>query len=711
MMGNPSLLTNFVEEFLETVRFGNNDFAVIAGYRDAVIGSMTIRKVYYVYDGVDLLTGDRSSNLYTIALNKIASNFSACLLAKASSSQSWLWHQLARIETLRLFLAYSAHKDFTVFQMDVKTAFLNGILKEKVYVGQPLGFVSKQYPDHVDALYKALYGLKQAPRAWIFINQYKYILDILKQFRMENYDTVPTPMAEQAKLKLDLVGKPVDHTDYRSMIRSLMYLTSSRTDIMFATCLWYLKDSGFDLTAHSDADHAGCHLDRKSKSGSVQYLVLWMRTQLADYGFFYGKVSIYCDSKSAIAISCNPVQRTRTKHIDVSCGMKPLALETLPPLYRAGSVDRWGDVRLVEDIRDCRLNEARRLLFRTTCFGPWLDIMYVENDDGMIYYVLQKQCCADDDSFDLPLIYNVNGHNLHFGRCEFCLVTGLKFGMDEEKFSKVSDEDAIQLCLLLSLEVIFMGRELVSVVDDVLLRMVDNLDAWNTFSWESSCESNRLWTKVPKLISRAVAWTRKAEFFKLQYFGEHFHKLFELGPNRASPMKAEFQSNWYTPSYDFLCGMHRGAHMFPSEGCMVNIIIKDQQHMRQSRKTVENFIMAYVVDRKVEATLIGHVRDLEGLCESLLTLPKEVKSLKCIDDLASYKSDEMVIEVFFGSCFFFYPLDYQGGQILDLRLPRSTRMSYKEMTDLLLDKTKDDIWKWFYCKCKLEKGLTLVENV
>nr|GFB80741.1 hypothetical protein [Tanacetum cinerariifolium] len=98
---------------------------------------------------------------------------------------------VARIEAIRLFLAYAAHKDFTVFQMDVKTAFLNGILKEEVYVGQPPGFVSKQYPDHVYALDKALY--------------------------------VPTPMVEQAKLKLDLVGKPVDHTDYCSMIRSLMY--------------------------------------------------------------------------------------------------------------------------------------------------------------------------------------------------------------------------------------------------------------------------------------------------------------------------------------------------------------------------------------------------------------------------------------------------------------------------------------------------------
>nr|GFA13153.1 hypothetical protein [Tanacetum cinerariifolium] len=73
---------------------------------------------------------------------------------------------VARIEAIRLFLEYAAHKDFTVFQMDVKTTFLNGIIKEEMYVGQPPGFVSKQYPDHVYALDKALYGLKQAPWAW-----------------------------------------------------------------------------------------------------------------------------------------------------------------------------------------------------------------------------------------------------------------------------------------------------------------------------------------------------------------------------------------------------------------------------------------------------------------------------------------------------------------------------------------------------------------
>nr|GFA50507.1 hypothetical protein [Tanacetum cinerariifolium] len=185
-----------------------------------------------------------------------------------------------RIEAIRLFLTYVVHKDFTIFQMDVKTTFLNGILKEEVYVGQPLGFVSKQYPDHVYALDKALYGLKQAHRAWYdVLSQFLIDSGFQKDLEWKNCDTILTPMVEQAKLKLDLVGKPVDHTDYRSMIGSLMYAMSSRPDIMFATCmcaryqenpnehhvsavkkifrylkgtinlgLWYPKDSGFDLT-------------------------------------------------------------------------------------------------------------------------------------------------------------------------------------------------------------------------------------------------------------------------------------------------------------------------------------------------------------------------------------------------------------------------------------------------------------------------------
>nr|GFC05136.1 retrovirus-related Pol polyprotein from transposon TNT 1-94 [Tanacetum cinerariifolium] len=150
MTSNRALLTNFMEKFLRTVRFGNNDFAVIAGYVDVVIGSMTIKKVYYVKglghnlfsvgqfcdkglevafrkstcfvqneDGVDLLTGDCSSNLYTIVLNEVASNSLTCLLAKASSLQSWLWHQ-------RL-----SHLNFATINNLVKNNFVQGLPKMK----------------------------------------------------------------------------------------------------------------------------------------------------------------------------------------------------------------------------------------------------------------------------------------------------------------------------------------------------------------------------------------------------------------------------------------------------------------------------------------------------------------------------------------------------------------------------------------------------
>nr|GEU33564.1 reverse transcriptase domain-containing protein [Tanacetum cinerariifolium] len=159
---------------------------------------------------------------------------------------------------------------------------------------------------------------------------------------------VPTHMVEQAKLKLDLVGKPVDHTDYHSMIRSLMYLTSSRPDIMFAT-------SEFEYVAI-----LGCYAQ-----------VLWMRTQLADYGFFYDKVPIYCDSKSAIAISCNPVQHTRTKHIDVRgfgrCfNTDGVPLPLLEELFRAVDSHGTKDQLIVlfqrEASKDARkVREFRRL--------------------------------------------------------------------------------------------------------------------------------------------------------------------------------------------------------------------------------------------------------------------------------------------------------------------------------------------------------------
>nr|GEY76007.1 putative ribonuclease H-like domain-containing protein [Tanacetum cinerariifolium] len=214
---------------------------------------------------------------------------------------------VARMEAIRIFLAYAAHKGFTVYQMDVKTTFLHGSFKKDVYVCQPEGFIDADYPSHVYKLKKALYGLKQTPRACsadpryatlfsdlmksrfemsmmgemtfflglqvnqspsgIFINQSKYVHEILKKYGLNTCDIVGTLMDIKDKLDLDHIGTPIDATKYRSMIGALMYLTSSRPNIVHATC-----DFGFELTGFSDADYAGCKDTFKSTSGGAQFL-------------------------------------------------------------------------------------------------------------------------------------------------------------------------------------------------------------------------------------------------------------------------------------------------------------------------------------------------------------------------------------------------------------------------------------------------------
>nr|GEW20470.1 hypothetical protein [Tanacetum cinerariifolium] len=244
------------------------------------------------------------------------------LLCTNVINMKWLWKNkrvdfeesfapVARLEAVRLFIAYAAHKSFTVYQMDVKTAFLYGPLKEEVYVNQPDGFIDPYHPDKVYRLKKAymdsnkLQGrgiqINQSPRG-IFINQAKYAQEILKKHGMTSCDSIGTPMATK-HLDAILSETLVDQTKYRSMVGVLMYLTASRPDIMHAKCycaryqakptekhltavkrifwyledtihmgLWYPKDTSFELTAFSDLDHAGCLESRKSTSGGIQFL-------------------------------------------------------------------------------------------------------------------------------------------------------------------------------------------------------------------------------------------------------------------------------------------------------------------------------------------------------------------------------------------------------------------------------------------------------
>ncbi|GJS11423.1 retrovirus-related pol polyprotein from transposon TNT 1-94 [Tanacetum coccineum] len=135
---------------------------------------------------------------------------------------------VARLEAVRIFVSYAAHKSFPVYQMDVKTTFLNGHLKEEVYVSQPDGFVDPHHPDKVYHLKKALYGLKQALRAW-----YDKPSNFLHG--MTSCDNIGTSMATKP-LDADMSRTPVYQTKYHSMVGSFMYLTASRPDIVHAIC-------------------------------------------------------------------------------------------------------------------------------------------------------------------------------------------------------------------------------------------------------------------------------------------------------------------------------------------------------------------------------------------------------------------------------------------------------------------------------------------
>nr|GEY91577.1 hypothetical protein [Tanacetum cinerariifolium] len=267
----------------------------------------------------------------------------ARLVAHGHTQEEGIYYEevfapVARIETIRLFLAYASFMGFMVYQMDVKSAFLYETIKEEVYVCQPPGFKDPDYLDKVYKVVKALYGLHQAPRAWyetlanyllengfqkgkidqtlfikrqkvkkkedgIFISQDKYVAEILRKFGLTDGKSASTPIDTEKPLLKDPDGEDVDVHTYRSMIGSLMYLTSSRPYIMLAVCacacfqvtpkalhlhavkrifrylngkphlgLWYPKDSPFNMVAYSNSDYAGASLDRKSKTWGCQFL-------------------------------------------------------------------------------------------------------------------------------------------------------------------------------------------------------------------------------------------------------------------------------------------------------------------------------------------------------------------------------------------------------------------------------------------------------
>ncbi|GJV63338.1 putative ribonuclease H-like domain-containing protein [Tanacetum coccineum] len=388
---------------------------------------------------VDLPKGKRAIGTKWVYRNKkeergIVVRNKARLVAQGYTQEEGIdYHEVfapvARIEAIMLFLAYASFMGFIMYQMDVKSAFLYSTIIEELYVCQPPGFEDPQFPNKVYKVEKALYSLHQAPKAWyetlstyllengfrrgtidktlfikkekddilfqmclmgeltfflgfqikqkdvgILISQDKYVADILKKV---DFTTVKTAsiLIEPNKALL----KDVDVLLYRSMIGSLMYLTASRPDIMFAVCacvrfqvtpkvphlhavkrifrylkgqpklgLWYPRDSPFDLEAFSDSDYAGASLDRKSITGGCQFLgkrliswqckkqtivanstteakyvaaanccrqMLWIQNQMLDYGFNFMNTKIYINKEK---VGEGPGQPTDPQHTSTS---------------------------------------------------------------------------------------------------------------------------------------------------------------------------------------------------------------------------------------------------------------------------------------------------------------------------------------------------------------------------------------------------------
>ncbi|GKA46832.1 putative ribonuclease H-like domain-containing protein [Tanacetum coccineum] len=339
---------------------------------------------------------------------------------------------VTRIEAIGLFLAFASCMGFPVYQMDVKSAFFMALLKRRAWYETLSSFLLKNgfkrgtidktlfikknksdimlvqvYVDDIifgsttqsmctefeDCMHKRFQmssmgeltfflGLqvKQQPDG-IFISQDKYVADILKKFDFCSIKTATTPIVSNKPLVKDEDGVDVDVHVYRSMIGSLMYLTASRPDIMFAVCacarfqvtpkashlnavkrifrylkhqpklgLWYPRDSPFELEAFSDSDYGGASLNRKSTTGGCQFLgrrliswqckkqtivansttkteyvaaahccgqVLWIQNQMMDYGFNFMNTKIYIDNERTICVVKNPVYHSRTKHIEI----------------------------------------------------------------------------------------------------------------------------------------------------------------------------------------------------------------------------------------------------------------------------------------------------------------------------------------------------------------------------------------------------------
>ncbi|GJY60479.1 retrovirus-related pol polyprotein from transposon TNT 1-94 [Tanacetum coccineum] len=327
--------------------------------------------------------------------NGIVSRNKARLVTEGYNQQEGInydetYAPVARLESIRILLAYACALDFRLFQMDVKSAFLNGFINEEVYVAQPPGFIDFAKPNHVYRLKKALYGLKQAPKAWydrfkaflikhdyaigmvdntlftkkkdsniiivqiyvddiifgstcqemcndfakimhdefemsmmgelnfflglqikqlddgIFLNQSKYIKEMLKKFRLKDSKPMKTPMSTETKLTKDEEGEFVDNTKRLCSRENALDVICTLMDVLTS---WFSKKQTALAISTVEAEYVSA---RKACQQA-----LWMKQALVDYGIRLDDIPIMCDNKGSIDLSKNPIQHFRTKHIEI----------------------------------------------------------------------------------------------------------------------------------------------------------------------------------------------------------------------------------------------------------------------------------------------------------------------------------------------------------------------------------------------------------
>ncbi|GJY59860.1 retrovirus-related pol polyprotein from transposon TNT 1-94 [Tanacetum coccineum] len=273
--------------------------------------------------------------------NGVVTRNKARLVAQGYNQQEGIdydetYAPVARLESIRILLAYACALDFKLYQMDVKSAFLNGFINEEVYVAQPPGFIDFAKPNYVYRLKKALYGLKQAPKAWYdrlkaFLIKHDYSMGmvdntlftkkkdsnlIIVQIYVDDIifgSTCQEMCDDFAKIMHDEFEMKDPKTSHLEAVKRIFRYIKGTMHLG----LWYPKGSGIETIKKQTALAISTTGEEYVSAGKACQQALWMKQALIEYGVRLDDIPIMCDNKEAIDLSKNPVQHSRTKHIEI----------------------------------------------------------------------------------------------------------------------------------------------------------------------------------------------------------------------------------------------------------------------------------------------------------------------------------------------------------------------------------------------------------